>query len=77
MGYMFLMAWSIDKLIKLLKARVVWMICGVTWAPLFFIILHVKLTCWSHGFNYFSRIKLPRKCHVNATEDEDLVKGAT
>ena len=38
---------------------------------------YMYLTCGSHGFYYFFGIKLPRKRHVNATWDEDLVKGAT
>lgn len=37
----------------------------------------MKLTCGSHCFNYFFEIELPCKRHVNATYDEDLVKGAT
>lgn len=33
---------------------------------------------WAHSFYYFfSRIELPRKRHVNAAWDKDLVKLAT
>jgi hypothetical protein len=45
---------------------------GPTFLKLFFL-----TNMWAHGFYYFSGVELPRKRHINATWDEDLVKPAT
>jgi hypothetical protein len=46
-------------------------------SPTIFKLFFCVTEMWVHGFYYSFGIELPRKRHVNATWDEDLIKPAT